>query len=336
MPRVSLIIVNWNAGELIKKTLSALKNQTYPIDEVIVVDNASTDSSADDLEKWCPGVKVVRLNENIGFAAANNYAARLVADECNWIALLNPDAIPETAWLESLVDAVKKYSGYAFLGSRLLMTNEPATIDGTGDIYHVSGLVWRDGHGVKADASEAAVTEIFSPCAAAALYRRDAFLEANGFDDDFFCYVEDVDLGFRLRLLGYRCLYVPYSVVRHVGSATTGSQHSDFAVYHGHRNLVWTYVKNMPGLLFWLFLPLHLALNFVTCIYFLWMGQGRTIFRSKRDALKGLAEMWRKRRSIQSCRRASVIDIWRALDKSILLNLLNLSKTNLWFYKGVK
>lgn len=333
MPKVSLIIVNWNSGELIRKSLCSLNNQTYRVHEVLVVDNASMDGSADDLEKYYPGVKVIRLGKNIGFAAANNCAARLAADECDWIALLNPDAFPEPTWLASLVDALKKYPEYAFLGSRLLMTDKPAHIDGTGDIYHVSGLVWRDRHGNKADASEAEVKEIFSPCAAAALYRRDAFVEANGFDEDFFCYVEDVDLGFRLRLLGYRCLYVPKSVVHHVGSATTGSQHSDFAVYHGHRNLVWTYFKNMPGLLFWLFLPLHLALNFATCIYFLWMGQGRAIFRSKRDALKGLVKMRQKRRYIQVCRRASVLDIWRMLDKSILPDRYT---TTSWFYKGIK
>lgn len=333
MPKVSLIIVNWNSGELIRKSLCSLNNQTYRVHEVLVVDNASMDGSADDLENFYPGIKVVRLDENIGFAAANNYAASLAADECDWIALLNPDAIPEPTWLETLMDAVKKYPEYAFMGSRLMMAKEPAHIDGTGDIYHVSGLVWRNGHGNKANVSAAEVKEIFSPCAAAALYRRDAFVEANGFDEDFFCYVEDVDLGFRLRLLGYRCLYVPESVVHHVGSATTGSQHSDFAVYHGHRNLVWTYVKNMPGLLFWLFLPLHLALNFVTCIYFLWMGQGRAIFRSKWDALKGLAKMWQKRRRIQGCRRASVSDIWRMLDKSILPDRYTI---NSWFYKGIK
>ena len=80
--------------------------------------------------------------------------------------------------------------------------------------------------------------------------------------------MEDVDLGFRLRLAGHRCLYVPKSVVHHVGSGTTGGKNSDFSVYHGHRNLVWTYVKNMPGVLFWIFLPLHLAMNLVVLAVF--------------------------------------------------------------------
>jgi GT2 family glycosyltransferase len=104
-------------------------------------------------------------------------------------------------------------------------------------------------HGTPASALKGSECEIFSPCAAAALYRRSALLEVGGFDEDFFCYVEDVDLGFRLRLAGYRCLYVPLSVAHHIGSGTTGGKNSDFSVYHGHRNLVWAFVKNMPGVL---------------------------------------------------------------------------------------
>jgi len=96
--------------------------------------------------------------------------------------------------------------------------------------------------------------ETFSPCAAAALYRASALREAGPFDADYFCYSEDVDLGFRLRLLGYTCWYAPDSVAHHVGSAITGGR-SDFTMYHGVRNGIWTYVKDMPGVLAWLCLP---------------------------------------------------------------------------------
>jgi len=192
--------------------------------EVVIVDNASTDSSAVGLEECYPHVKVVRLDKNIGFAAANNHAARLVSEECNWIALLNPDAFLEPTWVESLMDAVKHHPGYAFLGSRLMNANEPSNYDGTGDCCHISGLVWREGHGNAADASALKMKEIFSPCAAAALYRRQTLVDLGRFDEDYFCYVEDVDLGFRLRLAGHKVMYVPDAVVHHVGSAATGGQ----------------------------------------------------------------------------------------------------------------
>jgi GT2 family glycosyltransferase len=141
--------------------------------------------------------------------------------------------------------------------------------------------------------------------------------DVGGFDEDFFCYVEDVDLGFRLRLAGHKALYVPDAVAHHVGSATTGGQHSDFAVYHGHRNLVWTFMKNMPGILFWLLLPLHAAMNLVAVAVFTLRGQGWVILRAKWDAVKGLPTMWRKRKLVQSTRIATVREIWRCLDKHI-------------------
>ena len=150
-------------------------------------------------------------------------------------------------------------------------------------------------------------------------------LENNGFDEDYFCYVEDVDLGFRLRLLGYRCLYVPESVVYHIGSATT-SVGSDFSIYHGHRNLVWTYLKNMPGVLFWLFFFFFFLLNLFIVIWFSLRGKGFVILRSKLDALRGIPRMWKKRHAIQNKRKVSLRDIWRVLDKSFLPRFTHISR----------
>lgn len=315
-PRVAVIIVNWNSGELLKKSLRALQEQQFPVRELIVVDNASTDSSITALEADFPQVKVIRLKKNIGFAAANNHGVESV-HESEWLALLNPDAFPEPDWLARLIAATQKFPGYSFFGCRMLKAGTPQILDGAGDDYHVSGLVWRRGYGSGAGNNYSDAGEVFSPCAAAALYWRDAFLEAGGFDEDFFCYVEDVDLGFRLRLAGHRCMLIPDAVVHHVGSGCTGGQHSDFSVYHGHRNLVWTFIKNMPWILFWALLPVHVLLNFMAVIHFAMHGQGKVILRAKRDAIKGIPKMWRKRLEIQANRRASVTDIWRVLDKRL-------------------
>jgi GT2 family glycosyltransferase len=109
-------------------------------------------------------------------------------------------------------------------------------------------------------------------------------------------------------------------VVRHVGSASSGGRHADFPVYHGHRNLVWTFVKDMPGLLFWALLPLHLMLNLVTVLLFALRGQGGVILRAKRDALRGIPAAWRKRRAIQAARSCSIRSVWRAIDKRLWKN----------------
>ena len=313
---VSVIIVNWNAGDLLERCVSSLLTQTVLPHEIIVVDNASTDGSVKRIIDNFPFVRVTESTRNLGFAAANNLAVQEASSGSEWIAFLNPDAFPEPGWLWALLSAATDHPECVIFGSRLMDANSPAVVDGIGDVYHASGLVWRAGHGVLLGSRDRVAREIFAPCAAAAMFRKDALLAAGGFDEDFFCYVEDMDLGFRMRLLGHGCWYVPDSVALHVGSAVTGKR-SDFSVYHGHRNLVWAFVKNMPGVLFWLLLPLHVVLNLVSLIWFALRGQGAVILRAKRDALLGLPKMWRKRQQIQKTRVASIRDIWRVLDKRL-------------------
>jgi GT2 family glycosyltransferase len=317
MPKCTIVIVNWNSWDILVRVLDKLQIQTYQNFNILVIDNASDQPIQYDLVSRYRNVTLIQNHSNLGFAAANNKAIELL-DNCDWVALLNPDAFPEPDWLQRLIDAVEENPDCSIFASRQIMAGNCHLLDGDGDTYHISGLVWREGHGKHKDEATFELREIFSPCAAAALYRRDALISAGGFDENFFCYVEDVDLGFRLRLLGYRCLLVPSAVVHHVGSASTGGQHSDFSVYHGHRNLVWTFVKNMPGALFWLLLPMHILVNLVTVVWFTARGQGRVILRAKWDAIKGLPQAWAKRKKIQASRVATVREIWRVLDKRLI------------------
>ena len=312
----AVLIVNWNSWELLTRCLESLSRQTYKDFKVFVADNASDQSLPDGIFSILPGMVFVQNDLNYGFAGANN---RLIehARESEWVIFLNPDAFPAPDWLELMMKAADEYPGYSFFSSRLLNAENQSLLDGDGDNYHISGLAWRSGHGKVADIGSLP-REVFSPCAAAAMYRMDIMLEVRGFDEDFFCYFEDVDLGFRLRLAGYRCLLVPSAIVHHIGSATSGGQQSDFSVYHGHRNLVWTYVKNMPGLLFWLFIPFHILLNIFSLVWFAVRGQGRVIFKAKWDAIKGLPAMCHKRRSAQSGHVASCVEMLRVMDKRLI------------------
>lgn len=313
-PKVSVIVVNWNGDLFLERCLIALMTQTVKPHEIILVDNASSDGSLEIVQRF-PSMRLISCEENTGFARGNNLAIKTASAESQWVALINPDAFAEPRWLEALLVAAESNPGFDVFGSKLINATNPTVLDGAGDVYHMSGLVWRMGHGAPVSTSVENEHEVFSPCAAAAMYRRSALLEVGGFDEDYFCYVEDVDLGFRLRLAGYRCLYVPLSVAHHVGSGTTGGQRSSFSVYHGHRNLVWTYVKDMPGMLFWVFLPLHLAMNLVAMVVFTVRGQGGVMFRAKRDALMGIPLMWKKRRQVQSKRVVSWRAILRVLEK---------------------
>jgi len=312
---VTVILVNWNCGDVIAKCLDYLLSQTLPLNRVIVVDNDSSDNSLAGIASQY-NVDLIYLDKNYGFAGGNNRALALC--ETEYVALLNPDAFAEPDWLEQLMVAAQANPEVAAFASLQLCAENPLIVDGAGDSYHVSGLVWRIAHGAGLSETDLCTKDIFTPCAAAALYRRQALVDVGGFDEDFFCYVEDVDLGFRLRLAGHRAMLVPDAIVHHVGAASTGGQHSDFCVYHGHRNLVWAFIKNMPGILFWLLLPLHVLLNIVTIVYFSSIGKGKLILQAKLDALKGIPKMWQKRKYIQSKRVVSVTDIWQVLDRRLL------------------
>jgi len=292
---IAVIVVNYNAGSMLLRCLETIRSQTIRPKQVIVVDNASQDGSILAAETRFPEFDFIKLEKNIGFAAANNLAIHRT-DGCYWIALLNPDAFAAPDWLERMLHASVSYPEYHFFGARMLMDDDHTKLDGVGDIYHAVGLPWRMGHGKTAAGQFVNPMEIFSPCAAAALYRRDDLIMIGGFDEDFFCYVEDVDVGFRLRLMGLRCLYVPDAIVFHKGSALTGRR-SNFAVYHGQRNLIWTFLKNVPAPWVWLLSPFHLLLNFVAVPLL-----GLPALRAKRDALIGLGNIWRKRHVIQRTR----------------------------------
>jgi len=311
---IAVVIVNYNSNALLARCLEHLARQTLLPRRVIVVDNGSIDGSFAAISAFA-AVESLHLPGNPGFAVACNRGMELARD-CDWVAMLNPDAFPEPGWMAALVEAVQTRPGYDSFACRLLSAEDPQRLDGAGDAYHLSGLVWRRLHGAAAAQYALGEREVFCACAAAACYRLAAVIEAGGFDEALFCYLEDVDLGFRMRLRGARCLYLPDAVVAHVGSAIVG-RHSDFQLYHGHRNLVRVFVVNMPAPLFWLLLPLHLALNLATLLWFVARGRGAIIWRAKRDAVRGLAAAWACRRSVQSMRSASVAGIWSCLHKGL-------------------
>lgn len=312
-PEVSIIITTWNSESVIPRCLDSLVQQTFRDFEVIVVDNGSMDGSLVGLESRWPGLtlRVERLEENRGFAAANNIGARLARGQ--WLALLNSDAFPAPDWLEKLLLAAQNHPEFSFFASRQLQANTPHLLDGAGDALHISGLAWRRYAGFPAAQYGLETEEVFSPCAAAALYSRQAFLQVGGFDEDFFSYHEDVDLGFRLRLHGFRCLYVPDAVVQHIGSATLGAQ-SDFALYYWQRNFIWSFIKNIPSALLWKALPAHLMANFIYQVNYTLRGRGRILLKAKSDALRGFSPSLQKRREIQRNRKISHAELLRIME----------------------
>lgn len=315
-PLVSIILVYWNHARYLQDCLDCLSLQTVQDFEIFIIDNGSNEDAAKDLEQKYPQLRIhiERFPSNKGFARANNWGVKIARGE--WLALLNTDAFPEPDWLEKLLDAAHRHPEFTFFSSRQIQFHQPDTLDGAGDEYHISGLAWRRFYNYPAQAYGLQEEEVFSACAAAALYKRQDFLEVEGFDESYFSYFEDVDLSFRLRLAGGRCLYVPQAVVHHIGAASTGKT-SNFAIYYGQRNLVWTFFKNMPGFLFWLYLPLHIFANVLLTISILLKRRGTTIVRAKWDALYCLPAIIRKRRKTQSSRKIPIRMIWQAMNREL-------------------
>jgi GT2 family glycosyltransferase len=294
MIAATVIIVAYESGAFLQPCVDALAAQTFRDFEAVIVDNASSDGSVRDLRSPDDRFRVLSLGRNTGFAAANNLAAAGSSSE--FLVLLNPDAVPDAAWLETLIATAQTAPDIASVGSLQRRLDNPEVLDGVGDVWHVAGLAWRAGEGHPA-AGAPGDGEIFGPCGAAALYRREAFVALGGFDERFFCYCEDVDLAFRLRSAGYRSVRASSAVVRHAGSGISGRR-SDFTLFHGHRNRIWTFVKNTPGIWFWLLLPYHLAFNALYLGSALKRGILPPVWRAYVAAAKGLPSIWRSRRAL--------------------------------------
>ncbi|MEM7729821.1 MAG: glycosyltransferase family 2 protein [Pseudomonadota bacterium] len=266
-PVFTVIIVNYNGGAYLRRCVDALAAQDCRDFEALIVDNGSTDGSLASLPPLDPRFRLIEAGDNLGFAAANNLGAEGARGD--WIVTLNPDAFARPGWLTALARAAQRNPGATMLGSMQITADRPdgapATFDGTGDEYSVYGVAYRAGYG-KPLRTYTEDFPVFGPCAAAAAYRREAFEAVGGFDDRFFCYHEDVDLALRMRRLGGRAMQVHDAVVDHVGSGIAGTA-SDFAVYHGVRNRVWTWAGSMPAGLALGLLPVTGAANLALLVW---------------------------------------------------------------------
>lgn len=292
-----------------QRAVDCLCAQTFTQFRAFIIDNASSDNSIEQLIVDDPRVEIFPLAQNTGFAKGNNIG--IAKGSAPWIVCLNPDAFAEPEWLENLYHGATSHPDYVMAGSTQITTYDDQVLDGAGDLYSPVGFAWR-GLYRQPRSRLPATGEVFGPCAAAALYRRDAFEAVGGFDESFFCYHEDVDLAFRLRLVGGKAIQVREAIVHHVGSATTQVE-SPFAVYHGTRNRSWTFFKNMPLLPLLLLAPAHIILSLMFLVRALFKKRLKPTWRGTVDSVFGLGQIWRTRREIQQKRTVSITALLRAM-----------------------
>jgi GT2 family glycosyltransferase len=312
---IPVIVVNWNGKKFLPECLESITKQTYKSNHVIMVDNGSTDGSVDFVKKNFPNIKTISLNNNYGFAEGNNIALRNI--HSRYVALLNNDAVAEPNWLYSLVNGLEKYPQAGFAASKMLNYNNQEIIDRAGDTYTTCGAANLRGRGEPRD-NYSEQQWIFGACGAAVLYRTEMLKDIGFFDENYFLIYEDVDLSFRAQLKGYKCLYVPEAIVYHKGSSSIQTD-SPTSVYYGHRNLEWTYFKNMPVNLLQKTILLHLFYNLFALLYFIITGKGRYFIKAKVHAIMKFNKILLERKKIQKTKKVDDNYLWNLFEQEIFL-----------------
>ena len=310
---VTVVIPNWNGERFLPACLESVRRQSFEDFDTVLVDNGSTDGSVALVSQDFSEVRVLPLGENRGFSAAVNAGIRTSHTE--YVALLNNDTETDQGWLEALVRAAEVHPEAGSFASKLVDFNDRRILDGVGDVLRRSGLPYRLGHGEPDCGQYAEAAFVFGACAGAALYRRSMLDEIGLFDEDFFANCEDGDLSFRAQLAGYRCLYVPESVVYHMGSATFGKR-SPTATRLGTRNSLCLLVKNLPASLVPGLLPFFLAGQLSRLMVTAATSTLTAHLEGLAGALRLLPLMLKKRREIQKHRRVPVRYIKNLLKES--------------------
>jgi len=290
---ISVVVPNYNGRRYLEGCLSSLSDQTFRNFETILVDNGSSDGSAEFTREKFPEVRIVENETNLGFAGGVNSGIRSARGE--FILTLNNDTIADRDLLRCLAEAIGSDDGVGMVAPKMLLFD--GRINSTGICVSRSGAAWDRGMGEADHGQYDEACEVFGPSAGAGLYRREMLEEIGLFDEDFFMYMEDVDLAFRGQLAGWRCLFVPEARVCHFHGGTAGFG-SDLSVYYGNRNVLWYPVKDFPARLLVTSLPWIAGRNLAVIPYYALRGQGRTALRSKVDGLRGLPLMLGRRKKV--------------------------------------
>ncbi len=315
MTKARIIIVDYNSQPYLAQCIEALATQTDQRFEVVIVNNGTEPIIPLDVWSDYEWLSILETGSNTGFSGGSNIGAEGAQTE--WVITLNPDAWPEPDWFETLMAVGDSQPAYAMLSSTLLQQSQPDRLDGAGEVYSIFGLSWRGGQGRALSDLNEGNRDVLGPCGAAAAYRREVYEAVNGFDEDYFCFLEDVDLALRLQSLEKKCLHVRHAYIRHVGGGSSDGDGSAFQIYHSYKNQIRLIVKNTP---FLLLLP-HMFIYYASQMWFSlrsirqphWRARIRGLWHGFKSVPKILR---RNRRLVQNNRVISHRAYWRLLNKS--------------------
>lgn len=285
--KVSVVTPNYNGKDFLYAYFESLIKNSNEIGEVIIVDNGSRDGSQEFIRNYREKVDfpivLIENSQNLGFAEAVNQG--ISKARYDYIFSLNNDTVVEKSAILELLNLLNTEERIFSVSSKMVQFNNPKLIDDAGDDYTLLAYTKKRGNNQNLN-KFIEVSEVFSSCAGAALYRKDLLEELGGFDSEFFAYMEDVDLGYRARVNGYKNMFCPNAIVYHMGSATTGSQYNEFKVRLAARNNVWVVYKNLPipqKIVNVLFLFLGFLIKY---IFFLKKGFGPIYLNGLKEGLR--------------------------------------------------
>lgn len=283
MNDLTIIIPNYNGISYLKRCFKSLQNQDKEY-LVVVVDNGSDDGSTEYVKENYPQHTLITNQENLGFSKAVNQGIKI--SKSKYVLLLNNDTELEPHCISNLLECMSGDDIFA-VSSKMIRHQERDKMDDAGDEYTVLGWTLKVGDGKSPD-KYTSKREVFSACAGAALYRRDVLLDLGLFDENFFAYLEDVDIGYRARINGYRAVYCPEAVVYHHTSSTTGSRYNQFKIKLSARNNIYLAYKNMPWPQLVVNLPFLMVGFLLKYLFFIKKGQGRYYRQGVSDGLHNL------------------------------------------------
>lgn len=280
---VSVVIPNYNGIKYLEHCLEALEKQRGVSFEAIIVDNCSQDESARKAAEKFPQYVYLYLDQNYGFCRAVNEGIKQA--EAPFVVLLNNDTEVEQDFLRNLLDRIRQDENIFSVEARMMQYHDRERIDSAGTSYSALGWASANGKDQKAERFLSS-RSVFAACAGAAIYRKALFDEIGYFDEEHFAYLEDIDVGYRAKIYGYRNVYEPSAVVHHVGSGTSGSRHNEFKVKYSSRNNVYLIYKNMPLFQIVLNSPFLLAGFLAKTVFFTLKGFGKTYVRGLAEGVK--------------------------------------------------
>jgi GT2 family glycosyltransferase len=307
---VTLVVLNYNGRELLPVILGSVDAQSARDFAVHVIDDGSTDDSLAYLAERWPQVTVLPSEVNIG--VAGSLARAIATAETEYVGLLNNDLELDPGWLDAMLAALEQHPAAASADGKMLNFHRRDEIDGAGDLMGRNGYARRRGQGERDEGQYDEPGEVFSATGGGALYRRAAFELVGPFDRQLGAYYEDVDWGFRARLLGMTARYVPTAVSYHMGSATTGREPARYASQIV-RNQLLVVIKDFPAPLLLRHLPRIVFFELKWLLFDALHGLGRAHLRGLVAAIAMLPRALASRRAVQRARTASVRELERAL-----------------------